>query len=237
MRALPALETENLDGWVLRAAAGYTGRANSAAPLSSGELHPAEKIVYTESWFRSRSLTPMVRLTLAAQPPRLDSLLEERGYLLRDEGVSVQVRTLTDTGSPTGKVPIAEGPPPDHWLETLAGFQSTVDEHFATVRTLLSRLPTTSAFALIKLDETPAAIGRAVFEKGHIGLFDVFTRPDLRNRGLATDITKTLLGWGAQKGAFLAYLQVVPADEVACRLYAGLGFKEAYRYWYRVAPR
>jgi len=63
MRALPALETERFDGWVLRAAGGYTRRANSAAPLYSGELDSAEKIVYTETWFRSRGLTPMVRLS------------------------------------------------------------------------------------------------------------------------------------------------------------------------------
>ena len=44
MQALPALESETYDGWVHRAAGGYTGRANSAAPLDPGELDPAEKI-------------------------------------------------------------------------------------------------------------------------------------------------------------------------------------------------
>ncbi len=236
MRALPALETELFDGWVLRATGGYTGRANSVAPLDSGELDPPEKIAFTEAWYRSRSLPPMIRLTPVAQPPHLESFLEERGWRLRDEGVSVQIRKLDGIVSPTAKVHITEGPPPDGWLVALAGFQPTVEEHFASVRTSLSRLPATSASGTINHDETPAAVGRAVLEDGHIGLFDIFTRPDLRNRGLAGDVTNALLGWGILQGASIAYLQVVPSNEAACRLYAGLGFHEAYRYWYRVAP-
>jgi GNAT superfamily N-acetyltransferase len=237
LNALPAVESEHYDGWILRAAGGYTGRANSAAPLDPGGLEPASKISYTEEWYRSRRLTPMIRLTPSAQPCDLDQLLEERGYSLRDEGVSVQARSLDGNNVPTEAVEVAEGPVPDHWLMTLAEFQPRVGKHIDVVRDLFSRLPLTSAFALIRHEASPASLGRAVVEDGHIGLFDVFTRPDFRGRGLATDITLALLGWGEAQGATHAYLQVVPSNDAAHRLYQRLGFQEAYRYWYRVAPR
>jgi len=236
MNALPALESERYDGWILRAAGGYTGRANSAAPLGPGELRPADKISYTETWYRSRRLTPMIRLTPAAQPSNLDLLLDERGYSLRDEGVSVQGCPLDGHDLPLDAVEVAEGPVPDPWLATLAGFQPRVEQHLEEVRRLFSRLPATTAFAMIRHEATPAAIGRAVLEGGRVGLFDVFTRPDRRGRGLATDITVALLGWGAGNGAARAYLQVVPSNDAANRLYRRLGFTEVYRYWYRVAP-
>lgn len=236
MNALPALESEHYDGWVLRAAGGYTGRANSAAPLHPGRLEPIEKILYTETWFQSRALRPMIRLTPCAQPPHLESILEERGYTLRDEGVSVQSRHLDGSAPVTDRVEIAEGPVPDRWLAMLATFQPSVADHLSRVGRLFARLPATSAFAVVHDEEGPAAIGRAVVESGHVGLFDVFTRPDRRRRGLAADITLALLAWSARCGAKRAYLQVVPSNEAACRLYQQLGFRETYRYWYRVAP-
>ena len=238
MNALPALESEHYDGWVLRAAGGYTGRANSAAPLYPGMLEPIEKILYTETWFQSRALTPMIRLTPGAQPPHLDSILEERGYTLRDEGVSVQVRELDERASAPDGVVMVEGRVPNGWLATLAEFQPTVADHLSQVGRLFARLPAASVFAIVHDEQGPAAIGRAVVENGHVGLFDVFTRPDQRRRGLAGDITLALLAWGARNGASRAYLQVVPSNEAASRLYHQLGFTEKYRYWYRAArPR
>ena len=237
LNALPALESELYDGWVLRAAGGYTGRANSAAPLYPGELETADKIAHTEAWYRSRGLSPMIRLTAAAQPADLDLLLEERGYSLRDEDVSVRARPLDGKDFATEAVEISEGPMPDRWLAALASFQTRVERHHEAVRILLSRLPAASAFAMIRREAIPVAIGRAVFENGHVGLFDVFTDPEQRRQGLATDITLALLGWGAGLGATRAYLQMVPDNDAADRLYQRLGFEEVYRYWYRVAPR
>jgi len=236
MRALPALESETYDGWVLRAAGGYTGRANSAAPLDPGELEPAEKITYTEAWYRSRGLPPMIRLTPAAQPAGLDLVLEERNYSLRDEGVSVQAVELDGSHSPVGLVEVAEGPIPRSWLAMLASLQPRVEQHLDAARDLFSRLPISSAFAAVRRDGAPAAIGRAVLENDDVGLFDIITDPDLRRRGLATDITLALLDWGSQHGATRAYLQVEPGNSPALGLYRRFGFEEVYRYWYRVAP-
>lgn len=236
MRALPALESETYDGWVLRAAGGYTGRANSAAPLDPGALDPAEKISYTEAWYRARGLPPMIRLTPAAQPAGLDLVLEEHNYSLRDEGVSVEAVELDGSYAPVGAVEVAEGPVPRSWPAMLAGLQTRVGQHLDTARDLFSRLPPTSAFAAVRRDGIAVAVGRAVLENDDVGLFDIITRPDLRRGGLASDITMALLDWGSQHGATRAYLQVESGNDPALRLYRRFGFAEVYRYWYRVAP-
>jgi GNAT superfamily N-acetyltransferase len=43
-----------------------------------------------------------------------------------------------------------------------------------------------------------------------------------------------MLGWAQENGARHAYLGVVELNSPARRLYDKLGFREAYRYWYRV---
>jgi len=234
LNALPALETEDYDGWLLRASKGYTGRANSASPLHHSDVPVADKISYTEAWYRRRRLPPMIRLTAAARPPGLDAGLAERGYMLRDEAVSLQTRSLDAGRFHAGGVDVSEGRVPAPWLAVLAGFQSRVAEHIDTVREVFVRLPRTSAWGMVNRNGSPVAIGRAVLEGTDLGLFDVITRPDLRRTGLATDITVALLGWGVDRGARRAYLQVVPGNEAAVRLYAKLGFEEMYQYWYRI---
>ena len=67
-----------------------------------------------------------------------------------------------------------------------------------------------------------------------VGLFDIVTDVDLRNHGHGQQLVSDLLAWGKERGAQIAYLQVMLNNPIAQRLYAKLGFKESYQYWYRV---
>ncbi len=73
-----------------------------------------------------------------------------------------------------------------------------------------------------------------------IGLFDIVTHPGQRRQGFAGRVIAALLLWGTEQGApgvqgaTRTYLQVETANQPAVGLYAKLGFREAYRYWYRV---
>ena len=68
----------------------------------------------------------------------------------------------------------------------------------------------------------------------YVGIFDIVTTPPLRGRGLGRDLVLHLLSWAQAQGARRSYLQVTLSNTPAPRLYGGLGFREAYQYWYRV---
>ena len=55
-----APETERLGDWLLRAAEGFTGRANSALPLGDPGVPLPEAVAVVEDWYRRRALPPMI---------------------------------------------------------------------------------------------------------------------------------------------------------------------------------
>ena len=69
-----APETEPLGEWRLRAAAGFTGRANSALPLGDPGLPLPEAVTEVEEWYRRRDLRPMIVLPQGAAPEPLENL-------------------------------------------------------------------------------------------------------------------------------------------------------------------
>jgi GNAT superfamily N-acetyltransferase len=69
-----------------------------------------------------------------------------------------------------------------------------------------------------------------------VGLYDVFTAPAARGRGLSRQLCGQLLRRAAAQGARRAYLQVEAGNHAARAVYAKLGFEDAYRYHYRALP-
>jgi len=51
---------------------------------------------------------------------------------------------------------------------------------------------------------------------------------------IAPEVVASILGRARERGAGTAYLQVVAENQNAIALYAKLGFRDAYRYFYRV---
>ena len=232
-RAWPPAEVLPHDGWLLRATGpGIGRRVNSVAALTRGDLPWADKVAFAEDFYRSRGLAPIFKLT-DASPAGLDDLLAGLGYRV-DAPVSVRTRPLP--ADPPAAAVRRDGHPTDDWLAVNAA----AGEHYraapALLCELIERIRARLVFATVKDRGRPAAVGMAVTEGGRVGLFEIGTHPQHRRRGLARQVVAALLGWGAEHGATGAYLQVMPQNTPALALYRSLGFGEAYRYWYRVAP-
>jgi ribosomal protein S18 acetylase RimI-like enzyme len=75
-----------------------------------------------------------------------------------------------------------------------------------------------------------------VVERGPLGLFDIVSDPQRRRAGHGRRVVEGLMAWGRGRGAACAYLQVVATNARAIALYQSLGFREAYRHHYRIAP-
>lgn len=228
--AWPALQTLVVDGWLLRFADGYTKRANSANAWRPGATPVGDIVSTAETLYRARGLRPIFRLSPLA-PPETDLLLARHGYRLFDE-TSVQRATIV-AGAPLAGVEIGDTPSPD-WLAAYAAATGLAPRDLATLGRMLALCHLPCAFAAIRDGGMPVALGYAVRERGHVGLFDIVTAPAQRRRGFARRIVQALTAWGAAHGASRAYLQVILGNAPALSLYAQLGFAEAYRYHYRV---
>ncbi|MBN2386151.1 MAG: GNAT family N-acetyltransferase [Anaerolineales bacterium] len=233
LNAWPAFQTNLLDGWILRFADGYTRRANSVLPLYPGSGDPGKKIRTCEQAYRNRNLPTTFKLPGSRTGQELDRLLSARGY--RSEApTSTQMLDLSAfAGSDPAESPLA-GPPPAAWQAAFDRLTSMPPpQQQAHVRLLDLILPA-KRLASLTINSRIVACGLGVLQDGYLGLFDIIVDPEYRRKGYGKQIVQDLLGWGKGAGAHTAYLNVMLDNTPALRLYDQLGFREIYRYWYRI---
>ncbi|MBP7693938.1 MAG: GNAT family N-acetyltransferase [Anaerolineales bacterium] len=249
LNALPALQTLLLDGWVLRLADGYTRRANSVNPLYPAHGDNLARLRACESVYAAHGLPVLFKLTPVAQPAGLDAFLAAQGYTL-EARTSVQTVRLPEAGQSDAagfelqaagfELQAAglelQAAPTARWQAAFQALAGIPPRHHPTLAQMLGHLRASAGFALLTEDGQPAACGLGVVQAGYLGLFDIVTAPHARRRGLGRRLVARLLHWGRAAGAHTAYLQVMQDNAPALSLYAGLGFRELYAYWYRVQP-
>jgi N-acetylglutamate synthase len=127
--------------------------------------------------------------------------------------------------------------PDEPWLKAYQGLSMESSGQMEMLRQMLGLIPGNAAFLTLEDpgDPYPVAVGLAVADQGHVGLFDLRTRPDRRRTGWGTRAVQELLRWGLASGAHTAYLQVMIENQPAMALYRKLGFVELYQYWYRTS--
>ena len=233
----PALQTVLMDGWVLRLSAGYTRRANSVNPLYPGRLPLAEKIEAAEALYTGCGLPVVFKLTPAAQPPELDACLGALGYS-RAAATSVQTMALSAAAPATPGSAHVDETLTEAWLDAFCALSQAPTHHRPTMQRMLNSLvPAHGFFVQRDAQGLALAIGLAVVERGHVGLADIVTHPAHRRQGHAQRLISDMLAWARTHSAHTAYLQVMQNNAPALRLYAGLGYREVYEYWYRVKGR
>lgn len=232
MNAWPSLRTVLCDGWVFREAMGYTKRANSASALAARGRF-ASTLAEAERFYAAFGGPTIFRLTpLAGAEP--DRLLADRGYHVIEETI-VMTMPLSGGKSIDPSVELAPAPV-EAWERGYADAHGLGAEQRRAHRAILDKIaPLPKAFATVTEDGRPIGFGLGVIERDHLGLFDIVTAPEARRRGAARKLVGALLGWGAEREAKTAWLSVIGDNERAKPLYAGFGFRELYRYHYRVS--
>jgi N-acetylglutamate synthase len=233
LNAWQPLQTLMYDGWVLRFANGYTKRANSVNPIYESQLKVADKIEQCERLYRARKLDVVFKMTGMTQPVNLDKQLEARGYR-HDSLTSVQLADLIGVDARVDNSIVFTQSLTDAWLTDFMRLSNVNANRQATLKQMLSGSPLLNGFFALRRDEQTIACGLGVVQNEFVGLFDIVTDANFRNQGHGQQLVKNILAWGKANGARTAYLQVMLNNPPALRLYAKLGFKEIYQYWYRI---
>jgi GNAT superfamily N-acetyltransferase len=239
-----ALEREDLGGWRLRAAEGFTGRSNSVLPLGPPPVALSEAVDRVEQWYAERGLPARFCLpwALGSGPDGpgyggdlLEAELVARGYVL-DTPTIVMTRALSSRAAvevPPDLTLDLRTEPDEPWL-ALYHYRGQQLPPVA-VRVLTSAPAQT--FVSLRTSSGPAvAVGRGASARGWTGISAVEVSPDHRRQGLAQIVMAAILAWGRDHGDHSAYLQVARANAPARALYDRLGFIEHSGYHYRIQP-
>jgi ribosomal protein S18 acetylase RimI-like enzyme len=241
-------EEEWLGGWLLRAAEGFTGRANSALPLGDPGLPLDSALNAVVRWYRARGLPPMIAVPMplddAHSPGRgLDQSLSERSWPTRSGPAFVMVADLSGDTNPIRDHAARDLPPdttfqvatePDRpWL-AMYHYRGQ-DRQPAVMRDVLTSAPA-QAFASIRSGDDVLAIARLSIADGWAGITAVEVRPARRRAGLGAALTGAVLQEAARRDVRRVFLQVETGNAAAISLYERCGFRYSHRYHYRVAP-
>ncbi|MCW2867635.1 MAG: family N-acetyltransferase [Marmoricola sp.] len=242
-RGWPAAEVEPLapgGGWELRAAGGFSSRANSVLAVGDPGLPLEQAVARVGSWYSSRGLLPRAHvlggehtepatvrafaaagwsayeetLLMLAPVPRVLRALHARAL---DPGDG-QVRHATTVGAA--------------WLAT--------DERAARFGPAARRVLEGGDVDLVTVhDPSGGAVvarGRASLDGDWVGISCLWTAPDRRRTGLGGVVLAELLDRAAEQGATTAYLQVVVGNASARATYEARGFEVHHQYDYLRAP-
>ncbi|GAA3824235.1 GNAT family N-acetyltransferase [Streptomyces chiangmaiensis] len=232
-RAWQPVERERIGGWELRAASGFTRRANSVLPLGDPGMPLDEALAAVRRWYAARGLPARLQLATGAEgtQEQLCAELEARGW-------TREVTAELWTGS---LAPVADRAAPGVVLSRtadalwLARYQRKGLNEVAL--TVLGSGPSVW-FAAVPGAEgaPPAAIGRCVVDGRWAGFAAVEVDPEQRRRGLATAVVAALARQALQEGASAAWLQVETGNVGGRALYAGLGFEAHHTYHHYREP-
>lgn len=230
-RTWRGVEEERHGGWLLRAADGFSGRANSALVVGDPPEPLADAVATVSRWYAARGLTP--RAQLPGPAGAADAAFAAAGWT-RAEDVLVLTAPLTPWTAP--EVPVDLSPEPDDaWL---AGYRYRGAPLPPEARAVLTGADD-PVFASVRpgpAQDRPAAVARGVVEDGWLVITAVTVAEEFRRRGLARAVMAALAAAGRERAAHSCLLQVSDDNEPALSLYARLGFTEHHRYHYRSAP-
>jgi GNAT superfamily N-acetyltransferase len=223
-RAWPAPEHQTLGGWLLRAAQGWTNRANSALPLGDSGQPLEATVAACVAFYRARGLPPKITVPL---PVRRDvgDHLSAGGWLAQPPAL-VQAAPIgaVATGVADG-VDLLDGPTPA-FLDALGRWKSEPPP--AALAVLTGVRPV--IFAEICEGGALLATARGAVVDGWLHLGLVAVADAARRRGLAQRVSAAVAGWGQALGATRMVLQVEQDNVAAVALYRRLGFTTHHRY-------
>lgn len=238
-RTWPGLEKGAVGEWELRAAGGFTGRANSALPIGDPGLPLPDAVGAVCGWYAARGLAPRLQVpaTLPDGPqqdaaPGVDAWCDQQGWQA-EPWTTVMLRDTRDTApTPPSGIDLRWSDRPDAaWLGLYHYRGAELPE---AARRVITAAP--ASYLSVRRGDEVLGIGRAALAEGVVVLTAIEVVAAQRRRGLGELITRALAARGAENGAGTAALQVFAHNLAAVSLYRRLGYRDHHRYRYRYLP-
>ena len=235
-------------GWLLRAAGGFTGRANSALAAGDPGLELPAALDAVRAWYTRRGLAPRVALARPdarapdGPPPDAAVLaalargLRSDGWVRRPgAGAIVLTAATAALAAREGDDRVRLDAEPDPlWLDRYHYRGSPVPP---VGRGLLLSAPE-QVFASVADQAAdhggPVAVARGSLGGGWAGVAAVEVAPAHRRRGLGRLLLAQLARWALDRGARSTFVQVGEDNETALAVYQAAGFAVHHRYDYLV---
>ncbi|WP_369249002.1 GNAT family N-acetyltransferase [Streptomyces sp. R41] len=233
-RAWRPVESERLGEWELRAASGFTRRANSVLPLGDPGVPLDEALRYVRDWYAVRDLPAYIQTATGAEGTQelLCAELEARGWT-REVTAEMWIGSLAPVADREAPGVMLSREADDAWL----GRYQRKGLSEVALKVLGSGPSVWFATVPGAQGETPAAIGRCVVDGRWAGFAAVEVDPAHRRQGLATAVMAALARRALDEGASAAWLQVEEENAGARAMYAEMGFGPHHAYHhYRWAP-
>jgi N-acetylglutamate synthase len=234
-----AVDEERLGDWLLRAAGGFTGRANSALAAGDPGCALPDAIDAIRRWYAAHDLPAVIAVPYPTGRPTasaLDRRLARLGWSLRADAATVMTAEPTRVAELGGGAAVQvdfAGEPDSRWLRR---YHYRGEDLPAIAVQVLTSAPW-QAFASVRAGGETIAIGRVAGGGDWAGLTAIEVDPASRRQRLGTAVTAALARHAAERGGFgQLYLQVADHNGAARALYRTLGFTDHHGYHYRIAP-
>lgn len=238
--AWPPVHRSDLGGWRLRAAGGFTHRANSALAADDPGL-PIEQALVAVREFSARHRIPPVVATPQGSPwsRRLHELgwAPDPAHAAGSEVATLvaDLAGLAASGGPDRRTEVRFDPAPSpSWWEL---FDETPDDPVAADRARVivpGEDGPETGFGHARRDGRVLGAVRVSAVEDHLYLSRLQIDPSARRTGMAACVTADAARWGLERGLRWAVLQVALHNDPARALYARLGCTEHHRYHYLV---
>lgn len=228
---MPPLQFAWVGDWLLRAADGYTGRANSALPLGDPGMPLDAAVEQVVAWYAERDQPALIQLAhetgAAPRATALGALLEQRGWRFFQSTLVMTLPAPMTLSSDDVRVDVTTGPTDDWW----ATASPRALDHRATLAELLTHVPH-GVYLTAYLDDRPVGHARLAFDQGWSGIFDIHTDPAVRRRGIGAALMAAATRAAGDERISLQYLQVSADNDAAVGLYRSLGWQVHHEYHY-----
>lgn len=214
-----------LGEWRLRAAGGYTGRANSALAVGDPGMRVPAALAEITRFSHLHRIPPKAQVVVGSA---VEDVFSSAGWRVdMDHPKGAESAVLVADLAPGGGTAVHRKPPVG-WMECAVG-----DQPNRTHRHVLTSGPELG-FAAAESGGDLVGVARGCVVRGWLHVSVLAVADEHRRRGLGRSLMAGLNTWAAGLGARGQVLQVAVDNARALALYSSMGFRESHRYRYWV---